>query len=60
MLGDVSVYVQPAHWSLSEVSHKEDIWGGVGEKGGGSVPLGRLDHGLCVGLQGKFPYFENF
>ena len=51
MLGDVSVYVQPAHWSLSEVSHKEDIWGGVGEKGGGSVPLGRLDHGLRVGLK---------
>ena len=34
---------------------------GGGEGGwAGSVPLGRLDHGLHVELQGKYAYFDNF
>ena len=42
-------------WSLSEVAHKEDIWGGEGGEGGaGSVPLPRLDHRLHVGFPRKY------
>ena len=43
--------------SLSEVAHKEDIWGRVGRRGEvGSLPLGRLDHGLHVGFQRKYVF----